>query len=478
MLEYRMEIKKKMYLEGDSLNSTSYVLAVILAAGEGKRMYSKKPKVLHEICGKAMVQHVVDCAREAGVSETVVVIGHGASQVQDKLKDVKFAYQEQQLGTGHAMMQAESYIKSGEVLVLYGDTPLLTPETIDKMYQFHKQEGFHATVLTADMDNPFSYGRIIRDSEGKVVAIIEEKDADPEQKKIKEVNSGIYIFDGLLLKDSLKELKNDNNQNEYYLTDVIKIFNEKNLKVGAYKIENPEEIMGVNNRLQLSQAASIMTRRILEAHMINGVTIIDPTSTYIDATVKIENDVTILPGCIIKGNTYIEEDAVIGPYTTISDSHIGKGVSIKNSVVMESKIGEGTTVGPFAYLRPGNVIGKHAKIGDFVEMKNSNFGDYSKASHLTYVGDGDVGNGVNLGCGVVFVNYDGKKKHRTKVEDNSFVGCNVNLVAPVVLGKNSYIAAGTTVTRNVPEKSLAIGRARQENIEGWVRRKGLLKEEE
>ncbi|NLM43368.1 MAG: bifunctional UDP-N-acetylglucosamine diphosphorylase/glucosamine-1-phosphate N-acetyltransferase GlmU [Clostridiales bacterium] len=441
-------------------------------------MYSKKPKVLHEICGKAMIEYVVDCARKAGVSETVVVVGHGASEVKAKLDNVKFAYQEQQLGTGHAVMQADNFITSGLVLVLYGDTPLLNPETIREMYKFHQEGGFHATILTAEVDNPFSYGRIIRDASDNVVAIVEEKDADSEQRKIKEINSGIYLFDGKFLKKALKELKNDNNQNEYYLTDVIKIFNDNKLKVGAYKINDIEEIMGVNNRLQLSQAASIMSNRILEKHMLNGVTIIDPSNTYIDEGVTIDRDVTILPGSIIKGSTYIEEDAVIGPYTTISDSHIGKGVEVKNSVVLESSIGEGTTIGPFAYLRPGNSIGKYAKVGDFVEMKNSNFGDYSKASHLAYIGDGDVGKGVNLGCGVIFVNYDGKKKHRTKVEDNSFVGCNVNLVAPVVVGKNSYIAAGTTVTRNVPDESLAIGRARQENIEGWVRRKGLLKEEE
>ncbi|HCJ57845.1 bifunctional UDP-N-acetylglucosamine diphosphorylase/glucosamine-1-phosphate N-acetyltransferase GlmU [Lutispora sp.] len=454
------------------------MLAVILAAGEGKRMYSKRPKVLHELCGKAMVEHVVGCAREAGASETVVVVGHGAAEVRDKLAGVKFVYQEQQLGTGHAVMQAESFITSGDVLVLYGDTPLLTSETISKMYKAHKQGNCHATVLTADFEDPYNYGRIIRDAEGNVAAIVEERDADSEQKKIREINSGIYLFDGPSLKEALKGLKNDNDQKEYYLTDAIKILNEKNLNVRAFKIENSEEIMGVNNRLQLSQAVSIMTKRILEKHMLSGVTITDPANTYIEAGVKIERDVTILPGCILKGSAYVEEDAIIGPYTTISDSHVGKGAHIQNSVVLESRIGEGTTVGPFAYLRPGNVIGRHAKIGDFVEMKNSNFGDHSKASHLTYVGDGDVGSGVNLGCGVVFVNYDGKKKHRTKVEDNSFVGCNVNLVAPVVVGKNSYIAAGTTVTRSVPEESLAIGRARQENIEGWVRRKGLIKEEE
>ena len=460
------------------MNNTSYMLAIILAAGEGKRMYSKKPKVLHEVCGKAMVEHVVDCAKEAGASDTVVVVGHGAKEVQDAIKGVKFALQKQQKGTGHAVMQAAQFITDRDVLVLYGDTPLLTPQTINKLYKAHKQGGYNATVLTADFENPYSYGRIIRDNNGKVAAIVEERDANSEQKQIKEVNSGIYLFDGSMLKEALKELKNDNDQGEYYLTDVIKIFNDKNLSVGAYKIENSGEIMGVNNRLQLSQAASIMKKRIIEGHLLNGVTITDVGNTYIDAGVKIERDVTILPGCLVKGTSYIEEDAVIGPHSTISDSHIGAGVYVENSVVLESSIGEGTTVGPFAYLRPGNVIGKHAKIGDFVEMKNSNFGDHSKASHLTYVGDGDVGNGVNLGCGVVFVNYDGKEKHRTKVMDNSFIGCNVNLVAPLVVGKNSYIAAGTTVTKDVPEANLAVGRIRQENKEGWVKRKGLLKEEE
>lgn len=460
------------------MNRASCGLAVILAAGEGKRMYSKKPKVLHELCGKTMIEHVVDCAKDSGISDAVVVVGHGASEVQEKLEGVSFAYQEQQLGTGHAVMQADSYINSGNVLVLYGDTPLLTSETIKRMYEVHEQGGFCATVLTADFEDPYNYGRIIRDDNGKIAAIIEERDADSKQKQIKEINSGIYLFDGPSLKEALKELKNDNDQGEYYLTDVIKIFNDKNLSVGAYKIKDREEIMGVNNRLQLSKAASIMTKRILERHMLSGVTIVDPANTYIDASVQIERDVTILPGCMIKGTTYIEEDAVIGPDTTISDSHIGRGVNVQKSVIFESRIGEGTTIGPFAYLRPGNVIGKHAKIGDFVEMKNSTFGDHSKVSHLTYVGDGDVGSGVNLGCGVVFVNYDGKRKHRTKVMDNSFIGCNVNLVAPVTVGKNAYIAAGTTVTHEVPEANLAVGRAKQENIEGWVKRKGLLKEEE
>ena len=479
MIKYKRKITGlKCIIEGGNLNSVSGLLAIILAAGEGKRMYSKKPKVLHEICGMSMVEHVCKSAKEAGAEEIVVVVGHCSEEVQKKLKGVKFAFQETQLGTGHAVIQADKYIESGPVLVLCGDTPLLSAGTIRKMYEIHKAQNNHATVLTADFENPFNYGRIIRDSDENITAIIEERDADLKQKKIKEINSGIYLFEGNLLKEALCELNNDNDQGEYYLTDVIKSFNTKNLKIGAFKIENSNEIMGVNNRLQLSEAEALMRKSILEEHMLRGVTITDPGNTYIDCNVKIEKDVTVLPGSIIKGNTYIEEDAQIGPYSKVEDSHIGKGVSVQNSVVLESSIGEGTNIGPFAYLRPGNVIGKHAKIGDFVEMKNSNFGDNSKASHLTYIGDGDVGRNVNLGCGVVFVNYDGKEKHRTIVEDDSFVGCNVNLVAPVKVGKNSYVAAGTTVTDDVPEASLAVGRARQENKEGWVKKKGLLKYED
>jgi bifunctional UDP-N-acetylglucosamine pyrophosphorylase/glucosamine-1-phosphate N-acetyltransferase len=263
-------------------------------------------------------------------------------------------------------------------------------------------------------------------------------------------------------------LSNNNAQGEYYLTDVIGIMRAKGLLIGAYKIRDTEDIMGVNNRYQLSEANEIMRGRLAKKFMLEGVTIIDPNTTYIEASVKIEQDVTIYPGCILEGDTVIQEDSVIGPNTRIKDSKIGKGANIQNSIVLESSVGEGTSVGPFAYIRPGNKIGKHARIGDFVEMKNSNFGDHSKASHLTYVGDGDVGNNVNLGCGVVFVNYDGKHKHRTYVGDNSFVGCNANLIAPVRINANSYIAAGTTVTKEVPQDSLAIGRARQENKEGWV----------
>lgn len=453
------------------MNNVYSITSIILAAGEGKRMYSKIPKVLHRVCGMAMVEHVLGCARQVSDREPVVVVGHGADQVMEAVSGVKFVLQEQQLGTGHAVMQADGYINDGDILLLYGDTPLLKPETIKEMYELHSGSGYGATVLTADFENPTGYGRIVRNGSGLIDAIVEEKDASEEIKSIREINSGIYFFNARELKSALKEITNDNAQGEYYITDAIEIIRKRGYKIGAFKIQDADEIMGVNNRLQLSQANAIMQKRILERHMLAGVTIMDPGSTYIEAGVAIARDVTILPNCMLEGRTVIEEDCVIGPNSRINNCVLGTGVSFQNSVGSDSIVGEHTKVGPFAYLRPGNVIGKHAKIGDFVEMKNSNFGDHSKVSHLTYIGDGDVGSNVNLGCGVVFVNYDGKSKNRSVVGDNSFVGCNVNLIAPVKVEEGSYVAAGTTITKDVPAGSLAIGRARQENKEGWVQKK-------
>lgn len=452
------------------MNNVYNITAVILAAGEGKRMYSKLPKVLHKLCGFAMVEHVINSAKELGCQEPVVVIGHGADQVRKAIKDVKFVMQEQQLGTGHAVMQAEEFINENDILVLYGDTPLVSADKLKEMYQFHKNGNYGVTVLTADLDNPAGYGRIVRDHNGLIDAIVEDKDADQTVKQFKEINSGMYFFKGEELKKALKKLTNNNAQGEYYLTDALQIIKAEGYGIAAFKTDDPAEIMGVNNKLQLSEAAEIMRNRIMKSHMLAGVTIIDAKNTYIDKSVKIAKDVTIYPGCILEGSTVIDEDCIIGPNTRIVDSVLDKGVHAQNSVILESKIGEETSVGPFAYLRPGNLIGKQCKVGDFVEMKNSTFGDHSKASHLTYIGDGDVGSNVNLGCGVVFVNYDGKNKFRAVVEDNCFVGCNVNLVAPVTVKKDSYVAAGTTVTIDVPESSLSIGRARQENKEGWTKK--------
>lgn len=457
------------------MNNVYNITTIILAAGEGKRMYSKTPKVLHKVCGKPMVKHVIDCARSAKSDNVIVVVGHGADEVVKHIDGCKSVLQDKQLGTGHAVMQADDYIIDGDILVLCGDTPLLRSETIGKMYEIHKNCEYAVTILTAEFENPAGYGRIVRNASGMVEAIVEDKDATAEQKGIKEVNAGIYFFKAQELKATLKKLTNDNAQGEYYITDVIEIFKSNGLNAGAFMLSDSNEIMGINNRLQLSQANDIMRQRILKDFMLSGVTITDPKSTYIDSAVKIARDVTIYPNCIIEGDTQIAEDCIIGPNTRIKDCKLAMGVNADNSVLIQSIVGEETKIGPFAYLRPGNNIGKHVKIGDFVEMKNSNFGDFSKASHLTYVGDGDVGKNVNLGCGVVFVNYNGKDKNRTVIGDNCFVGCNSNLVAPVKVSDNSYVAAGTTLTKDVPEGSLAVGRAKQENKQGWVKRRGLIK---
>ena len=455
------------------MDRTYSITSIILAAGEGKRMYSKLPKVLHKVCGIPMVEHVINCVRALSDEEPILVVGHGAEQVCKEISGVKFVMQERQLGTGHAVMQAEKYIIDGDILVLYWDTPLLRPEILMRKHEVHRKEGYSATILTSDFEDPTGYGRIVRKTGNLVEEIVEEEDANGSTKLIKEINSGIYFFSGRELRESLKHLDSNNVQGEYYLTDVIGIMRAKGLNIGAYKIKDAEDVMGVNNRYQLSEVNEVMRGRIAKKLMMDGVTLIDPQNTYIEACVKIERDVTIYPGCILERNTVIREDSAIGPNTRIRDGIIERGVTVQNSIVLESTIGEGTTIGPFSYIRPGNKIGSHARIGNFVEIKNSNFGDHSKASHLTYVGDGDVGCNVNLGCGVVFVNYDGKQKHRTYVGDNSFVGCNVNLIAPVRVDKNTYIAAGTTVTEDVPQDSMAIGRARQENKEGWLIKKGI-----
>jgi bifunctional UDP-N-acetylglucosamine pyrophosphorylase/glucosamine-1-phosphate N-acetyltransferase len=371
-------------------------------------------------------------------------------------------------------MQAENLIgEQGNVIVLYGDTPLINAESIRQFVENHIKEGFAASILTTEVDNPTGYGRIIRDDRGEVLKIVEEKDADSQQKKVKEINSGIYCFKAKDLKESLSGLNNNNNQGEYYLTDVIEILKNKGKKIGGYKLTDFTEIMGVNSRVQLAEAEKIMRKRILNKLMEEGVTIIGPDNTYIDKRVKVAKDTIIYPGTIIEGSTEIGEDCIIGPDVRIQNSIIKNGVEIRNSTVLESYIDSNTKVGPYAYLRPNSELGKNVKIGDFVEVKNSKIGDNSKASHLSYIGDGEVGKNVNIGCGVVFVNYDAKNKHKTIVEDNSFIGCNVNLVAPVTVKKNAYVAAGSTITKEVPEGALSVARAKQKNKEGWVKRKGL-----
>lgn len=447
--------------------------SIILAAGKGTRMKSRHPKVIHKVCGKEMVNHVIDASKNAGVEENILVLGHKIDEVKKSVgDDISIVVQTEQLGTAHAVMMAESLINDEDtVVVLCGDTPLIESDTLDRFFKYHDEHGYSVTVLSSEVEDPTGYGRIVRDDNGNLLRIVEQKDADEDIQKIREINSGIYCFDGGILKDALRLVGNNNAQGEYYLPDTIEIIRNMGLKSGAYKGANITEIMGVNSRVQLSQAENLMKNRINKFHMENGVTIIDPQNTYIESDVIIGSDTVVLPGCLIEGKTVIGEDCIIGPNTSIKNSKVGNGTEIKKSELIDSFVGENTTVGPYAYLRPKANIGNGCKIGDFVEVKNANIGDGSKASHLSYIGDADVGKNVNIGCGVVFVNYDGKKKYRSTVKDNAFVGSNSNLVAPLVVEENGYIATGSTITENVPSGALAIARQRQVHKEGWVEKK-------
>lgn len=454
-----------------------YKCAIILAAGQGKRMKSNLPKVLHKVCGKEMVNHVIDTMRKSELEDVNVVIGTGADKVKShtESRKVSFSLQEKQLGTGHAIMCAKDFLinKKGVVAVFAGDAPLVEEKTVRELMEIHNTNGYKATILTSIIQDATGYGRIIRDNNGDVLKIVEHKDCSEEELKVKEINSAMYCFDIEALLESLDKINNNNAQGEYYLTDVIGILKSKGEKVGAM-ITNVDEIAGVNSRIHLAEVDRLMRNKINNKHMENGVTLIDPNSTYIGADVEIENDTIIYPNNVIEGHTRIGSECIIYPNSRISDSVISNGVSIQSSVILESSIGENTTVGPFAYIRPESNIGNNARIGDFVEIKKSTIGDNTKVSHLTYIGDAEVGENCNFGCGTVVVNYDGKKKHKTIIGNNAFIGCNTNLVSPVEVKDNSYIAAGSTITQEVSSGSLAVARAKQRNIEGWVEKKGLL----
>ncbi|WP_032123587.1 bifunctional UDP-N-acetylglucosamine diphosphorylase/glucosamine-1-phosphate N-acetyltransferase GlmU [Clostridium amazonitimonense] len=454
-----------------------YKCAIILAAGEGKRMKSTTPKVLHKVCGKEMVNHVIDIMRIADLSDINIVIGKGADKVKEstRFRDVSYSYQDKQLGTGHAIICSKEFLKhkKGIVAIFNGDVPLMRAETVKKLIETHENNGYKCTIVTSLLNDPTGYGRIVR-REGVVDKIVEHKDCNKEELSINEINAGIYCFDIESLVKSLDKLNNNNAQGEYYLTDVIEILRSEDNTVGAMIVDY-EETMGVNSRVELAEVEKILRNRINKKHLENGVTLIDAENTYIGADVQIGQDTIIYPGNAIEGKTVIKENCVLYPNSRIKDSIIEQGVSIQSSVILESHIGEETTVGPFAYIRPESTIGKHARIGDFVEIKKSTIGDNTKVSHLTYIGDAEVGEDCNFGCGTVIVNYDGKAKYKTKIGNRAFIGCNTNLVAPVEVKDNSYIAAGSTITNEVPEGSLAIARAKQKNIEGWVDKKGLKK---
>lgn len=449
------------------------IKAIILAAGLGTRMKSNLPKVIHKVCGKTLVGHVIEEVQQANINEICVVVGHEAEQVKNTIsQSVTFVEQKERLGTGHAVMQTTDFLgDEGAVIILPGDGPMVRAESIAKLVQYHNEKQNVVTVWTAHFENPFGYGRVIRDENGNFVKIVEQKDATEEEAAVKEVNSGIYCFEVAALKKALKNINNDNAQGEYYLPDTLAFILQDQGKVDALLIEDHTEIMGINSRVQLAEAEKAMRKCINENHMILGVTMIDPDTTYIEKGVQIGKDTILYPGCIIEAGSVIGENCIIGANSRIVNSKIGNNTEVQNSVILDSEVSSDVHIGPFAFIRPGSHIGTGVKIGDFVEVKNSNIGDGTKISHLTYIGDADVGKNINFGCGTVVVNYDGVNKHRTVIEDDAFIGCNTNLVAPVIVRKGAYTAAGSTITKEVPSGALGIARVKQENKEGWVTRR-------
>jgi bifunctional UDP-N-acetylglucosamine pyrophosphorylase / glucosamine-1-phosphate N-acetyltransferase len=451
--------------------------AIILAAGKGTRMKSGLLKVMHSLGGYPMISWPVRAALAVGSASTVIVIGYQGDKVREYFagaRDISFAMQAEQLGTGHAVACAAPYLmgSADQVLVLCGDVPLIRSATLQAMLSSHEASQATLTVLTARLENPHGYGRVVKGSEGGVLRIVEEKDATAEEKDIDEVNTGIYCVEAKFLFDSVLGLENDNVQGEYYLTDIVKKGADEGKLCQSFALTDVEEVMGVNDRVQLAAAGKILRRRINEKLMLSGVTIIDPETAYIEDGVEVGMDTLIHPNVHISGPSSIGTDCVIEPSVVIRGCRIGNGVIVKAGTVMsDSILHDSVTVGPMAHLRPGSELKDHVKIGNFVETKKVVMGEGSKASHLTYLGDAAIGTNVNIGCGTITCNYDGVKKHRTIIEDDVFVGSDVQFVAPVTIGRNSLVAAGTTVTRDVPPDSLAIARTQQVNKEGWKLRK-------
>ncbi|MFI1888117.1 bifunctional UDP-N-acetylglucosamine diphosphorylase/glucosamine-1-phosphate N-acetyltransferase GlmU [Streptomyces jumonjinensis] len=451
---------------------------VVLAAGEGTRMKSKTPKVLHEICGLSLVGHVVRAARELDPRHLVVVVGHAGEQVQGHLTEVwpgtRTAFQAEQNGTGHAVRIALEELGpdiDGTVVVVCGDTPLLSGETLTALTAAHGADGNAVTVLTAEVPDSTGYGRIVRDAAGAVTAIVEHKDATAAQRAIREINSGVFAFDGRLLAEALGKVRTDNSQGEEYLTDVLGILREAGHRVGAAVTGDHREILGINNRVQLAEARRLLNERLLERAMLAGVTVVDPASVHIDVTVTFEPDAVVHPGTQLLGATHLAEGAEVGPNTRLTDTVVGSGARVDNAVADRAEIGPGASVGPYAYLRPGTRLGTKAKAGTYVEMKNATIGEGTKVPHLSYVGDATIGDHTNIGAASVFVNYDGEAKHHTTIGSHCKTGSDNMFVAPVTVGDGAYTAAGSVITKDVPAGSLAVARGQQRNIEGWVARK-------
>ncbi|MEE0981565.1 MAG: bifunctional UDP-N-acetylglucosamine diphosphorylase/glucosamine-1-phosphate N-acetyltransferase GlmU [Acutalibacteraceae bacterium] len=452
--------------------------ALILAAGEGKRMKTSKPKALAEVLFKPMIDWVTDAAIAGGVDDICIVTGHGREALEAHLGG-KFSTVEQKelLGTGHAVMQAKDFIKAhtpGDILILNGDAPLIDAKTISTAYEYHNSHKNAVTIISAKIDNPAGYGRIIRNKDKCLKKIVEENDANNAEKMINEVNSGAYWFNCSVLLESLEgivEMHDKKNQAEYYLTDAIEVILEKNLNAVAYEAGDPDAVLGANDRVQLQKLNEIARKKVMEDLMLDGVSIPCADGVMISPNVKIGAETEVLPGTIIKGNTVIGEGCVIGPNSFIENSVIGDNVTLNNTQCYSSTIKNGTSIGPFARVRPDCVIGEEVKAGNFVEFKNAKIGDRTSVSHLSYIGDADFGSDINVGCGCATVNYNGKEKNRTKVDDHAFIGCSTYLVAPVSVGKNSYTAAGSVITEDVPDNALAIARSRQTIKKDWISKK-------
>lgn len=453
-------------------------ISIILAAGEGTRMKSKHSKVLHKLINKPMIKYVMDACDECDVKKKILIAGKNKNDLEELFKDQDLVIKEQKIGpefpygTGYAVSLAMDEVSDDDsVLILTGDAPLIKGETLKNFMDYHNEKSSVATVLTAVTDDTDGLGRIIKDEEGYFLKIVEHRDCTEEQLKIREYNSGIMIINGASLKNAISKLDSDNDQGELYLTDIFQIIREEGEKILTFQIPDEEEVHGINSKLQLSEAEEVLRKRINEKYMLEGVVLENPSNIFIEDGVKIGRDTIIHSGAKIMGDTTIGEDCVITGDSTICDSIIEDNVIIKSSVIEKSHVGEGTDIGPFAHLRPNSNLGKHVHIGNFVEVKNATVGNFTKAGHLAYVGDADLGEHINIGCGAIFVNYDGINKHRSKIEDQAFIGSNANIVAPVHIGEKGFIAAGSTITKDVSSGDLSIERGQQANIPGWVKRR-------
>ncbi|GHI90593.1 bifunctional protein GlmU [Streptomyces olivaceus] len=465
--------------EGHPVSAIRPAAVVVLAAGEGTRMKSATPKVLHELCGRSLVGHVLAAAGELDPENLVAVVGHAREKVTEHLAeiapDLRTAVQEQQNGTGHAVrvgLEVLGGAVDGTVVVVCGDTPLLTGETLRALAATHSADGNAVTVLTAEVPDATGYGRIVRDgASGAVTAIVEHKDASESQRAVREINSGVFAFDGRLLAEALGKVRTDNSQGEEYLTDVLGILREAGHRVGASVAGDHREIAGINNRVQLAEARRILNDRLLTRAMLAGVTVVDPATTWVDVSVTFEQDVVLHPGTQLHGATHLAEGCEVGPNSRLTDTRVGAGARVDNTVAVKADVGPEAGVGPYAYLRPGSRLGRKSKVGTYVETKNASLGEGTKVPHLSYVGDATIGEYTNIGAASVFVNYDGQDKHHTTVGSHCRTGSDNMFVAPVTVGDGSYTAAGSVITKDVPPGSLAVARGQQRNIEGWVARK-------